>query len=104
MAANDGAGARDDADRLRRQRRPMIANQSNLFWFYFLDRLRFCFIFYFVFFFSGATKKFKKKRTREKKEEKKNTHEKNCNRKFTNKIINYFGKGIKEEATEKFQK
>jgi hypothetical protein len=47
MAANDGAGARDDADRLRRRRRPMKANRSNLFFVF--HRLQF-FIFYFVWF------------------------------------------------------
>jgi hypothetical protein len=104
MAANDGAGARDDADRLRRRRRPMIANRLNLFWFGFSIDCNFCFVFYLFFvvqrsFFFGGNKKIAGKKGR-----KKNTHEKNCNRKFTNKIINYFGKGIKEEATEKFQK
>jgi hypothetical protein len=78
MAANDGAGARDDADRLRRRRRPMKANRSNLFCVLFFDRLQFCFLFFILFvvqksFFFEGNKKIKKNE-RGKKKKKKKTH------------------------------
>lgn len=77
------------------------------------DRLPF---FYFIFFFwfrfvvaqrglwGQQQHKINERGKGEKKERKIKTHEKNCNRKFTNKIINYSGRENKKEATENSKK